>query len=231
MKKRILPIVLFILILGIYVVVISNFDIFLTNYDNDLMTVNNNYKINDEETYDFLGEILYNSSVRLATTEDIESIENKELLANIITDFYEEEDAITYLEMLAQDDELLIYDNSSYNEDIIYITKGDSLFLFTKDFQNIYYNYTPFNEASLPESTKNIFTIEEISNMINNKLRVMGISNIIQFKMSSITKSQIEYDYLDNHAIYYIEDDTNNIDITYDASIDKIFNLQIGFNH
>ena len=230
MKKRLLPIILFIFILGIYVVVISNFDVFLTNYDNSLMTANNTYKINEEEDYDFLGEILYNSSVRLATTEDIEELENKELLVGLINDFYEEEDAITYLEMLAQNNELLVFDDTNYNEEIIYITKGDSIFLFTKDFQNIYYNYSPFNEASLPESMKNIFTIEEINHMINNKLKVIGIINIISFEISSITKSQIEYDYLDNHSIYYIKDDLNKVSITYDASIDKIFNLQIGFH-
>ena len=228
MKKRILPITLFVLILGVYFIFISNFNSLLTSYDNKLVSLENNYQTNEEEDYDFIGEILYNSSVRLATIEDIESVGNQKLLASLITDFYGERDAINYLETLAQDDEILIYTNDNYDEDIIYITKGDSLFLFTKDFQNIYYNYTPFNEETLVSN--NVFTIEEISNMINNKLGILGIIDITPFEISSITKSQIKYDYLDNHAIYYVEDNTNHINITYDASIDKLFNLQIGFD-
>lgn len=230
-KDYLLFIIIFFSILGIYLLCITNIDIFISDYETKILSYENNF--NPEEQYtNIIYSILNENEVEIATFEDLDNITSSNYLLNILSYFFElsKDETINFLEKYTAQKMVNIIYTKYYEAPIIYITSDSYTLIFSLDGKNIYYNkYLSGETCSRFNVSSTNSSIDVISNNVNKIMNNIGVKENIGFDITSIRKAYTQEYYEFYGSVYFIEDKTHNIKITYQLDCDVVYILQVGF--
>lgn len=231
MKKKdyFLFITLFLSILGIYLICIMNIDLFITNYDNKIINRTNNFNAKDQ--YSNIIQPLLNEEITLSTMDETNKIISSDYLISMLSYFFEvpKEKMETYLIKLTLQKMINTIHSKYYDTEVIYITSESYTIIFTIDGKNIYYNKYLSGETCPKNAEESHNSIDIISTNVNNIMNKMGITSNIGFDITSIRKAYTSEYYELYGSVYFIEDKTHDIKITYHLNCDNLYILQLGF--
>ncbi len=230
-KDYLLFIILFLCILGIYLLCITHIDIFITNYEGHIMSYKNSFNA-DNPYNNIIYTILNDNKVEVATLDDLNDIVSSKRLMSLLSYFLElpEDETIIYLTKYTKQKMINIIYTDIYELPVIYITTNTYTIMFTLDGKNIYYNKFLSGETcekSNVSSTNS--SIDTISNNVNKIIDRIGIKNSVGFEITSIRKAYTADYYELYGSVYYIEDKTHDIKITYQLDCDVVYILTVGF--
>lgn len=230
-KDYLLFIIIFFSILGIYLLCITNIDIFISDYETKILSYENNF--NPEEQYtNIIYSILNENEVEIATFEDLDNITSSNYLLNILSYFFElsKDETINFLEKYTAQKMVNIIYTKYYEAPIIYITSDSYTLIFSLDGKNIYYNkYLSGETCSRFNVSSTNSSIDVISNNVNKIMNNIGVKENVGFDITSIRKAYTQEYYEFYGSVYFIEDKTHNIKITYQLDCDVVYILQVGF--
>lgn len=230
-KDYLLFIIIFFSILGIYLLCITNIDIFISDYETKILSYENNF--NPKEQYNnIIYNILNENEVEIATFEDLDNITSSNYLLNILSYFFElsKDETINFLEKYTAQKMVNIIYTKYYEAPIIYITSDSYTLIFSLDGKNIYYNkYLSGETCSRFNVSSTNSSIDVISNNVNKIMNNIGVKENIGFDITSIRKAYTQEYYEFYGSVYFIEDKTHNIKITYQLDCDVVYILQVGF--
>lgn len=230
-KDYLLFIIIFFSILGIYLLCITNIDIFISDYETKILSYENNF--NPEEQYtNIIYSILNENEVEIATFEDLDNITSSNYLLNILSYFFElsKDETINFLEKYTAQKMVNIIYTKYYEAPIIYITSDSYTLIFSLDGKNIYYNkYLSGETCSRFNVSSTNSSINIISNNVNKIMNNIGVKENVGFDITSIRKAYTQEYYEFYGSVYFIEDKTHNIKITYQLDCDVVYILQVGF--
>lgn len=230
-KDYFLFIILFLSILGIYLLCITHIDFFITDYEGKIVDYKNNF--NAESQYNnIIYHILNNYEVNIATLDDLNDIRSSKNLLNLLSYFFEltPEETLSYLTKYTEQKMLNIIYTDAYELPVIYITTDKYTIIFTLDGKNIYYNKYLSGETCERSNVSSVqSSIDTISTNVNKIINDIGVKNNVGFEITSIRKAYTSDYYELYGSVYFIEDKTHNIKITYQLDCDVIYILQVGF--
>jgi len=219
---------LFLLIIGGYYLMITHISSFITNYDHKIMSYNNTYNTNINET-NIVETLLDNSEIGIYKIEELNEITSNPFLISLMSGLnnQSEEEIKNDLEKRVSLNMINKLSSKNYDSKIVYSPEGNNILTFTIDAKNIFYKKYLSGESCAVNNSPDEINLEIVSSNIKKKLDELGITKQFAFNITSIRQSMNER-YYGNH-IYYIEDYTHNIKITYNVLCNEIYSLQIGF--
>lgn len=232
MKKKyyLLFICLFFSILVIYLLCITNIDIFIPKYEDTIIEHENKFKANNFYN-NIIFTLLNESDMQVTSLTELNEIASSEELISLISYFLDlnKGDAIRFIEKKILSKMVNTIITPYYDSKVIYFTSDSYTMIFTMDGKNIYYNKFLSGESCTQNNEKNPESIDLISDNINKIMNKIGIKQNIGFDITSLRKAYTsEYYELYGH-VYFIEDKTHNIKVTYELDCDIIYVLQVGF--